>query len=116
MVSISPRWAAEMLCADAAGGVPQRASVNRAGASRRNERIGKNPLGEKPALKAWGRRLNLFLVAVLAGHRLGSDDVVGLDPSGRADRETGFCARGEFARGLVVATQEGGLRRSQIGL
>ena len=30
--------------------------------------------------------------------------------------ETGFCARGKFARGLVVAAQKGGLRRRQIGL
>jgi hypothetical protein len=33
----------EKLCADAAGGVPQSASTNSAGASKRNEGIGKSP-------------------------------------------------------------------------
>jgi hypothetical protein len=32
----------EKLCADAAGGAPQRASANNAGASKRNEGIGKS--------------------------------------------------------------------------
>src|SRR6266516_1915188 len=58
----------------------------------------------------------LFLVALLAGQRFGTDDVIGLDPAGGADSETGFCARGEFAGGLVVAAKEGGLCGSQIGL
>src|SRR5215471_15637372 len=55
-------------------------------------------------------------VAVLAGQRLCRDDVVGPDPSGRADRETHFGARCEFSRGLLVAAQVGGLRRGEIGL
>src|SRR6202171_6615864 len=75
-----------------------------------------NPLGESRFPKSFVTGLNLFLVAVWTGQRLCSDDIVGLDPSGRADGETGFRARGEFARGLVVAAQKGGLRRSQIGL
>src|SRR3984957_16430390 len=45
-----------------------------------------------------GGRLDLFLVAL---RRLGGDDVVGPDPSGRADGETGLRTRGEFACGLV---------------
>src|ERR1700730_5226201 len=114
MVSISPRWVSEKLWADAAGGVPQSASTNSAGASKRNEGM-RNPLGESRPWKTFIRRLN-FLVAVLARQRLCSDDIVGLDPSGSADGETGFRARREFARGLVVAAKKGGLRRCKIGL
>ena len=44
------------------------------------------------------------------------DDVVGLHPGGRADRQTGLGARGELARGLDVAAREGGLRGGEIGL
>ena len=40
--SMSPRWASEKLCAEAAGGAPQSSELpSRAGASRRNEGIGK---------------------------------------------------------------------------
>jgi hypothetical protein len=42
MVSISPRWLSEKLCADAAGGAAQSASANNAGANKRNEGIGKS--------------------------------------------------------------------------
>src|ERR1700720_103909 len=112
MVSMSPRWPSEKLCADAEGGVPQSASANSAGASRRNEGICKILLVKAGFVTG----LNLFLVAVLTGQRLCSDDIVGLDPSGRADGETGFRARGELARGLVIAAEKGGLRRCQIGL
>src|ERR1700680_1558069 len=113
MVSISPRWVSEKLWADAAGGMAQSASTNSAGASKRNEGM-TNPLGESRSWKTFIRRLD-FLVAVLARHGLCSDDIVGLDPSGRADGEAGFRARGEFARGLVVAAKKGGFRRCQIG-
>src|SRR5882757_3510248 len=116
MVSMSPRWPSEKLCADAAGGVPQSASANSTGASKRNEAMGKILLVKAGFPKTFGRRLNLILVAVFAGQRLCSDDVVSLDPSGRADGETGLCARRKFARGLVVAAEKGGLRRRQIGL
>src|SRR6267154_1950764 len=75
-----------------------------------------NPLGESRFSKNLVRRPCVFLVAVLAGHWLCSDDVVGLDPSGRADRETGLGTRGKLARGLAVDAKEGGLCRSQIGL
>ena len=44
------------------------------------------------------------------------DDIVGLDPTGRADREARLGARRELARGLVVAAHECGLRRGEIGL
>src|SRR5258708_33631401 len=115
MVSISPRWPSEKLCADAVGGVPQSASANSAGASRRNKDIGKSS-GESRFPKTFVLWLDLFLVAVLARRRLCSDDIVGLDPTGRADGETGFRARGEIACGLVVAAKIGGLRRCQIGL
>src|ERR1700720_2108087 len=115
MVSISPRWLSEKLCADAEGSVPQSASANNAGASRRSEGIGKFLL-VKAGVRKFVRRLNSFLVALLAGRRFGTDDVVGLDPSGRADSETGFCTRGEVARGLVVVAKEGGLCGSQVGL
>src|SRR5450755_956905 len=110
MVSISPRWTSEKLCADAVGGAPHRASASRAGTSRRNEGIGRSSW-RKPVFENVCSRL--FLVAL---QRLCSDDIVGLDPSGRADGETGFRARGKFARGLVVAAKEGGLCGSQIGL
>src|SRR5665213_2752288 len=124
MVSMSPRWVSEKLCADAPWGRPQSASANRAEASRRNEGICKSSLvnsGFRTAaaglvhpgcLKCldWSRRV---LVAL---GRLGDDDIVGLDPSGSADGETGLGAGGQFARGLVVAAQIGGLGRGQIGL
>ena len=42
IASMSPFWVSEKLCADAAGGVAQSASANKAGASRRNEGIGKS--------------------------------------------------------------------------
>src|ERR1700674_4958623 len=50
------------------------------------------PLGENRFPKTFVLRLNLFLVALLAGQRLCTDDIVGLDPSGRADSETGLRA------------------------
>src|SRR6202022_3773976 len=56
------------------------------------------------------------LIVGLAGRHFCSDDIVGLDPSGGTDGETGFGARGEFARGLVVAAQERGLCGRQISL
>src|ERR1700730_5367020 len=121
MVSISPRWPSEKLWADAAGGMPQSASTNSAGASKRNEGM-TNPLGESRSWRTFIRRLDFLvavfarLVAFLARHGLCSDDIIGLDPSGRADGEAGFRARSEFARGLVVAAKEGGLCRCQIGL
>src|ERR1700738_129187 len=62
------------------------------------------------------RQVGLLLVALLAGQRLCGNDIIGLDPSGGADRETGFCARSEIAGGLVVAAKKGGLCGSQIGL
>src|ERR1700741_1304472 len=68
----------------------------------------------------FGKPLHTFpdhaLVALLARHRLGRDDVVGLDPSGRADSEACFRARGELACGLVVAAQIGGLGGGKGGL
>src|SRR3954452_6452539 len=58
----------------------------------------------------------MYLVALLPGQKLCSNNVVGLDPSGGTYRETGFRARGEFAGGLVVAAKIGCLRRGQVGL
>src|ERR1700712_4161559 len=118
MASMSPRWPAGKLSANASRGAPQRAIIRTAGANWRNEGIGKILLVKGRLSRFWYAVLMLlvFLVAFLAGHGFGGDDVVGLDPSGRADCETGFGARGEIARGLVVAAQEGRLRRSQVGL
>src|SRR6201999_2169344 len=59
-------------------------------------------------------RTSALVAALVALGRLGGDDVVGPDPPGGADRETGFRARGEIARGLVVAAQISGLRGGQI--
>src|SRR5437763_14173431 len=113
MVSISPRWVSLKLCADADIGAPQNARANNAGMRRRNEGIGKSLCGEFPGNSAEGRLLKvsrfsgpitaepgLFLVALLAGQRLGAHNVVSLDPSRRADREARFCARCEIARRL----------------
>src|SRR5579863_5702860 len=120
--SMSPRWASEKLCAEAAGGAPQSASASRAGASRRNEGIGKF-LWVKADLRkpVWfgvmtAVRRGRCLVVLLTGGRLCGDDIVGLDPTGGADREAGLGARGKIARGLVVAAKVGGLRRSEIGV
>src|ERR1700722_1687290 len=114
MVSISPRWASEKLCADAAGGAPQRASANSAGASERNEGIGQSftaifPAGERgmyedryiifqfsPFLVLFRGFADLFIV-LAARQRFRNHDVVGLDPSGRADGEPAFCPRSEIA-------------------
>jgi hypothetical protein len=41
MSSMSPRWVSEKFCADAAG-APHNARANNAGASKRNEGIGKS--------------------------------------------------------------------------
>src|SRR6185312_13631509 len=119
--SMSSRWASEKLCAEAADGAPQSASASRAGASRRNEGIGKFLW-----VKAdWGKprwsgmtavRRDRCLVVLLTGRRPCGDDIIGPDPTGGADRETGFRPRGEIACGLVVAAKVGGLRRSEIGL
>src|SRR3979411_2189250 len=45
-----------------------------------------------------------FLV-FLSGRRFCSDDVVGLDPTGGADGEAGFCTRREIAGGPVVPAE-----------
>src|SRR3981081_4509724 len=109
MASMSPRWPPEKLSADASRGAPQRAIIRTAAANWRNEGIGKILLVKGRLSRFWYAvlLLLLFLVALLAGHGFGGYDVVGLDPSGRADCETGFRARGEFTRGLVVAAEEG---------
>src|SRR5258707_6682452 len=60
------------------------------------------PLGESRGKENDVLRLNLLLVALLAGQRFGTDDVVGLDPSGRADSETGF-AREASSRAVLLS-------------
>src|SRR5258708_2186231 len=114
MVSMSPRWVSEKLCAEAATGMAPRASASSAGTSKRNEGIGEILFRDSRLRNR--KRPGVSLVALLAGQRLCCDDVVGLDPSGCADGETGLGARGEFARGLVVAAKESGLRRREVSL
>src|SRR5215813_4123007 len=63
-------------------------------------------------LTFWPRQL----FVLLTGQRFGRDDVVGPYPSRRANRETSFRPRGQFARSLPVAAQIGRLRRRQVGL
>src|SRR5258708_1471489 len=63
MVSISPRWVSEKLCADVACGMPQSASANNAGASRRNEGIGRSSRRrglQEGTLKAGVGRLHIW--------------------------------------------------------
>src|SRR5437868_4946921 len=114
ILSISPRCGSEKLCADASAGTPHNASANSADWKLRSEGIGKSSRAKQA--KVSRSRLLKRLVVLLAGHRPGADDIVGLDPTGRADGETGLGARGELACRLVVAAQKGGLCRSQIGL
>src|ERR1700733_6512530 len=112
MTSMSPRWLSEKLCADAAPGRAQTASANKAETSRRNEGIGKSSFREI----RFRKRRPPVDGALVALRRLGGDDVVGPDPTGGTDGETGLGPRGQFARGLVVAAKIGGLSRGQIGL
>src|ERR1700691_4818632 len=127
MLSMSPRWVSEKLWAEAICGAPHKASANRAGASKRNDGIGKSFWFVGKFSKAgcsdvipqirYVRISEIRYVrtsALVALWRLGGDDVVGPDPSGGADRETGFRTRGEVACGLVVAAQISGLRGGQI--
>src|SRR5258707_15798298 len=98
-----------------------KAAPRRVRASAGRERAGgtktlANPYGESRVFENLVGRPGVFLVAVLAGQRLCSDDVVGLDPTGGADGETGFGTRGEVAGGLVVAAKKRGLGGSQVGL
>src|SRR5450631_3188079 len=110
MVSISPRCASVKLCAEAGRGAPRSASASSAGTIRRNEGIRKSSRWTRDPSKK-----NAWLIGA-AGQRLCRDDIVGLDPSGRADREPGFRTRGQLASGLVIAAKEGGLCGGQIGL
>src|SRR5688572_5760860 len=57
-----------------------------------------------------------FRPAELVLQRLGTHDVVSLDPAGRADGEPRLGAGSEVAGGLAVAAQEGGLGGREIGL
>src|ERR1700730_6518789 len=100
-----------------------KAAPRRVRASAGRERAGgtkalANPYGESRVFENLVGRPGVFLVAVavLAGQRLCSNDVVGLDPTGGTDGETGFGARGEVAGGLVVAAKKRGLGGSQVGL
>src|SRR4051812_31774130 len=56
------------------------------------------------------------LVVSLSGKRFGAHNIVSFDPSGGPDRKAGLGPGGEITRGLIVAAQEGGLGRGQIGL
>src|SRR5947209_20560877 len=112
MASMSVRWASEKLSADAGTAAPNMASANSAGASRRSEGIGKSSYPEQVSKKRPGgpkrgvvtsRWQILSEDVVLVARRFRRHDVVGLDPSGRADGESGFRARGKLAGGLVVA-------------
>src|ERR1700733_7515193 len=90
MTSMSPRWLSEKLCADAAPGRAQTASANKAETSRRNEGIGKSSFRE---IRFRNRRPPVD-GALVALRRLGSDDVVGPDPTGGTDGEAGLGPRG----------------------
>src|ERR1043166_1961927 len=108
ILSISPRCGSAKLCAAASAGTPHNASANSADWKIRSEGIGKSSRAKQ------GRTCREVgylkrLVVLLAGHRSGADDIVGLDPSGRADGEAGLGARSEVARRLVVAAQVSGL-------
>src|SRR3954469_20222301 len=71
MVSMSPGWVSEKLCAGAVNGVPQSASANNAGArkrgkrkrsaKKRNEGIGKSFCNEIPDNSGEGRLLEYFV-------------------------------------------------------
>src|SRR5687767_2177460 len=54
--------------------------------------------------------------AARGGWPCGAYDVVGLHPSGRADRKAGFGARRELPRGRAVAAHDGGLCGGEVGL
>ena len=101
--SISPRCAPEMLCA---------CPATRA---ERQHEAG----GERRDVRSKRMEFSPFRIRCASATRaavLGAYDIVGLDPTGRADREAGLGARRKLARGLVVAAHEGGERRGKIGL
>src|SRR3954452_10545042 len=100
ITSMSVRWASEKLSADAGAAAPNMASANSAGASRRSEGMGKSSYPKQvsenvPADLSLGRDVVVSGVVrvELVTRRLGCHDVVGLDPTGGADGETGFRAR-----------------------
>src|SRR5215472_3340051 len=132
IASMSLRWVSVKLCADADNGAPNTASASRTGTSRRNKGI-VNPFKRGGLSKTliprvaefisqyapWLRRVRRLsdhaLVILRAGQRLRGDDIVGPDPAWCADGKARLGARGEFAGGLVVAAQIGGLGGRKIG-
>ncbi len=104
IASMSLFCVSEKLCAEAAKGI----APDREGEQR----------GSKQAERGHWQFLlvkAVFSIALVGG-RLGSDDIVSLDPSGCADGETCLGARGEIARGLVVATEIGSLCRGEVSV
>src|SRR5262249_11688335 len=122
---MSERWVSEKLSAATAGAdTPMAASANSAGTSRRREGIGKS-FFESRLRKTSSRTddcwsdswaaMSSSSMSFQLPRPLRRYDVVGLDPSWCADRETGLGAGGELARGLVVPAQVSRLGRGQIG-
>src|SRR5579872_4161404 len=114
MVSIASRCPSVKVCAEAADGAATNASANRAGESRRSGDISNSFLAgcsESGLLvRLWGgigipvrsetstlilracTKLEVGRIVLLCNRQLCRHDIVGLDPSRRADGETGLGA------------------------
>src|SRR5262249_54380595 len=101
MRSISPRCCPVKDCAEAGAAAGKTSgTASRAAANRR--------------ARSCMAAVLLSSIAESAPRRLVGGDIVGFDPAGRPDRETGLGTRGDLARGLEIAAHEGCLRGGEI--